>query len=240
MCKAHFQPRLKTIYLFEDFLSGQIDHPQAVAAVLLEEIGHYLDAQLNPTDTPGDEGAMFAALVQNQAVNESALQILQAEDDAGLLHLNGQILEIEQSAVPLRLERQLGQQGDTIISERDFDGDRKTDMAVWNPATGNFSIRTSSSNWNTVITRQLGQQGDVALRHYDFDGDGKTDLAVWRPSTKTFLFRTSSSNWNTVFSRQLAQGDTVIEGWDFDGDRKTDLTVWNSSTSTFVVHSLVD
>ncbi|XQQ07898.1 MAG: hypothetical protein EDM05_62695 [Leptolyngbya sp. IPPAS B-1204] len=39
-----FSAETKTIYLFKDFLSGQIDHPQAVAAVLLEEIGHYLDA----------------------------------------------------------------------------------------------------------------------------------------------------------------------------------------------------
>ncbi|QYO62715.1 hypothetical protein [Leptolyngbya sp. 7M] len=67
-----FSAETNTIYLFEDFLSRHIDNPQAVAAVLLEEIGHSLDAQLNSTDTPGDEGAIFAALVQGHSLSQQA------------------------------------------------------------------------------------------------------------------------------------------------------------------------
>lgn len=148
-----FAAQANTIYLFEDFLSHHIGNPQAVAAVLLEEIGHYLDTRLNSIDSAGDEGAIFAALVQTGVIDEAALQVLQAEEDAGLLHLNGQTIDIEQSAVPLRLERQLGQQGDTIISDRDFDGDGKTDLTAWNSSTSTFVVRTSSSNWNSAIVQ---------------------------------------------------------------------------------------
>ncbi len=35
----------------------------AIGSVLRQEYGHYIDAQINPEDAPGDEGALFAASV---------------------------------------------------------------------------------------------------------------------------------------------------------------------------------
>jgi hypothetical protein len=43
----------QTIYLSRSFLAENAAHPQAVAAVLLEELGHHIDTQLNATDSPG-------------------------------------------------------------------------------------------------------------------------------------------------------------------------------------------
>ncbi|MFM6617058.1 MAG: Calx-beta domain-containing protein, partial [Microcystis panniformis] len=37
-----------------------------LSAVLLEEIGHFIDAKLNSSDTPGDEGQLFSALVRGE------------------------------------------------------------------------------------------------------------------------------------------------------------------------------
>ena len=51
-----------TIYLSDQFLATAAG--AAVLKVLLEEYGHFVDAQVNTTDSPGDEGAIFAALVQ--------------------------------------------------------------------------------------------------------------------------------------------------------------------------------
>jgi hypothetical protein len=56
-------------------------NPAAVADVLLEEIGHSVDARLNVTDSPGDEGAIFAAVVQGKELSEGELQGLKSEDD---------------------------------------------------------------------------------------------------------------------------------------------------------------
>ncbi len=50
-----------TIYLSREFLIQNADNSDTIASLLLEEIGHYLDAQLNDTDTPGDEGAILIA-----------------------------------------------------------------------------------------------------------------------------------------------------------------------------------
>lgn len=46
----------------------------------------------------------------------------------------------------------------------DYDGDGKTDVAVWRPSTGNWHIIKSSDG--NVITQQWGTSGDVPVRFY--------------------------------------------------------------------------
>jgi Ca2+-binding RTX toxin-like protein len=94
-----FAAQTNTIYLFEDFLSRNVDNPEIIAAVLLEELGHYLDAQLNASDSPGDEGAMFAAIVQNHAISEENWQVLKTENDFAFLLEDGQAVAIEMANI---------------------------------------------------------------------------------------------------------------------------------------------
>jgi hypothetical protein len=49
------------IYLSEQFIVNAA--PEDLVRVILEEYGHHVDAQVNTLDSPGDEGAIFAALV---------------------------------------------------------------------------------------------------------------------------------------------------------------------------------
>jgi len=87
------------IYFSGEFLSRNADHLESVAAVLLEEIGHYVDAQLNSHDSPGDEGAIFSALVRSETLTPEQLAALKAEDDTATITLDGQILQIEQNNI---------------------------------------------------------------------------------------------------------------------------------------------
>ena len=64
--------------------------------VILEEIGHFVDAQVNSVDSAGDEGAIFAALVQGDSLSISTLQALRDEDDHATITVNGQIIQVEQ------------------------------------------------------------------------------------------------------------------------------------------------
>jgi hypothetical protein len=94
-----FAPTLNTIFIAQELL----DHPahQALAVdVWLEEVGHWLDAQLNPVDSPGDEGAIFSALVQQKPLSTATLAHLKAKDDWAELIWQGQRLSVQQSAVP--------------------------------------------------------------------------------------------------------------------------------------------
>ena len=55
-----FAAQKSEIYLNERFLLANTDHIQAIANVLIEEIGHFIDARINSVDSAGDEGEIFA------------------------------------------------------------------------------------------------------------------------------------------------------------------------------------
>ena len=80
------------VYLAEEFVSA--NDTNTVAPILLEELGHYLDAQLNSTDSPGDEGAIFAHTVQDSSLDTHTLQTLKAENDHATVTLDGKSVEI--------------------------------------------------------------------------------------------------------------------------------------------------
>ena len=85
-----------TIYLSEEFLSNA--KSEKVSSALLEEIGHYVDQELNSGDSPGDEGDIFQQLVQDKAISDGELVDLKAEDDSGTIALGGEKISVEQAS----------------------------------------------------------------------------------------------------------------------------------------------
>jgi hypothetical protein len=89
---------LDRIFISEEFLNqnaGNMGAASLTARVILEEIGHAVDGRLNESDSPGDEGAIFAALVLGESLDAKTLQALKTEDDTGVINLNGQIVAVE-------------------------------------------------------------------------------------------------------------------------------------------------
>ncbi|OBQ04603.1 hypothetical protein [Anabaena sp. AL09] len=82
------------IYLSVNFVATAT--PETLVGTLLEEIGHFVDAQINQIDTPRDEGAIFAALVQGESLDSGTLQALKAEDDHATITVNGEVIQVEQ------------------------------------------------------------------------------------------------------------------------------------------------
>jgi hypothetical protein len=85
------------IYLAQEFLERS--SIAEITAVLLEEYGHFLDAQFNTIDSAGDEGALFSELVQGNILSATEIASLQAENDHALVSINGQQLWIEQANI---------------------------------------------------------------------------------------------------------------------------------------------
>ena len=70
---------------------------QSLEAVILEEFGHFVDAQVNNTDTIGDEGELFSALVRGVSLSSAQLSRIKTEDDLAVIVVNGQSIAVEQS-----------------------------------------------------------------------------------------------------------------------------------------------
>jgi hypothetical protein len=89
---------LDQILVSADFLARHEGDVAAVAGLLLEEIGHKLDWVLNgDVDSPGDEGAIFSALVLGTNLSEKSWEQLRRENDSVVLVLDEKKVDVELS-----------------------------------------------------------------------------------------------------------------------------------------------
>ncbi|OUC14551.1 MAG: hypothetical protein B0A82_11480 [Alkalinema sp. CACIAM 70d] len=87
-----FAAATNTIYLSRDYLERNGSNMPAVTNVLLEEYGHFVDAQVNEVDAAGDEGAIFTAIVSTNLLDKKKLEQFKMENDTGLLQLKGKTI----------------------------------------------------------------------------------------------------------------------------------------------------
>ncbi|MFM6861707.1 MAG: hypothetical protein ACKPKG_13795 [Dolichospermum sp.] len=88
-----------TIYLSQDYLNQNSNNIASITSLLLEEIGHAVDAKINILDASGDEGAIFSGVVQSKIFEPEQLQQLKAENDHTTITVDGQVLQIEKASV---------------------------------------------------------------------------------------------------------------------------------------------
>jgi hypothetical protein len=104
----------------------------------------------------------------------------------------------------------------------DFDGDGKTDIAVYDGGTWYF-IRSSNGTQTSV---QWGDGAQDIPVPADYDGDGKADIAVYNPIGVWSIIR-SSDGGNTVVGWGGGAQDVPVPA-DYDGDGKADIAVYSS------------
>ena len=114
----------------------------------------------------------------------------------------------------------------------DYDGDHRTDMAVFLPSDGTWHVRPTGPG--TPYYLQFGDRSDVPVPG-DYDGDGKTDIAVYRPSNNTWYVKSSMPNTADIVIPWGANGAIPVPG-DYAGDARTDVAYVLPTTNQWFIH----
>jgi hypothetical protein len=132
----------------------------------------------------------------------------------------------------------------------DFDGDHKTDYAIWRgpTATDHAAFWILKSLDGTVSIIPFGLSGDDSSVVGDYDGDGKADVAIFRanplavdPTVQAEWWFQPSSGPNAGKDTRVLWGvqtDFPIPG-DYIGDSKADMAIGRNNgdgTITIWIH----
>jgi hypothetical protein len=108
----------------------------------------------------------------------------------------------------------------------DFDGDARTDIAVYRPGSpGMWYIIRSTDN--TFQQFAFGATGDIPVAA-DYNGNSTVDMAVYRPSEgRWYISNYPAAGYSTA--DYGINTDLPIPGADYNGDGRADLTLYRMS-----------
>jgi formylglycine-generating enzyme required for sulfatase activity len=128
--------------------------------------------------------------------------------------------------------------GGARVSANDFDGDGKSDLAVFCPASqALFYVLFSGGGSNISAPAQLGIVDSLPVAG-DYDGDGTADFAAY-----TALASGELSTWEILAGSGSAEPTQVLWGLvsmipapgDFDGDTRTDHAMFEPATGRWYI-----
>jgi peptidoglycan hydrolase-like protein with peptidoglycan-binding domain len=164
----------ETIYIFEEFLNENSNNPEVLEEVILEEIGHYIDKELDNTDSPGDEGNIFSKLVRGETIDEAELTALKNENDSATLKIDGEEINVELSALPFP--------GEDFIYEGQSSVPYNPDVEAWQQ-------QMAERGWELAVDGKYGPESESIARRFqeakDLEVDGIVGEETWEATFNT-------------------------------------------------------
>jgi hypothetical protein len=121
-----FDASRNIVLLNERFLGD----PDRAAAIYSEEVGHFLDTQINKQDTVGDEGEMFRRLMSGENLTAAQRTAIQSDNDHGVITVDGKLTEVEFSIFD-DIWDGVKKVGGAIVDGVQWVGDRVVDGVEW-------------------------------------------------------------------------------------------------------------
>jgi hypothetical protein len=201
----------RTIYLNQDWLRGA--STEQALAVLTEELGHHLDGELHATDTPGDEGELFAALLMDPAgLCVTQQEALRQQHDHASLPLAGV------AAPPVVVELAASTPGYHLVS---------TPIP---PASPGRTLR-EFSNLNAFAA--LRSDGSVVTWGDSRDGGNSSGVHLDGPSNSLKVSQIYSNYY--AFAALRSDGSVVAWGFSSSGGNSSGVDFDGPSNSLKVV-----
>ena len=114
-------------------------------------------------------------------------------------------------------------------NDSDFDGDGRSDPAVYRFSTGGWQVLNSTAGLQTFAFGQANLDTPLVA---DWDVDGRADPAVYHPGLSQVLIRgTRSGQYGFSYG---APTDIPVPA-DYDGDGKIDAAVYRPSTAEWII-----
>ena len=164
-----FSKNTNKIYLAEEYAVLHRNHTLALADILLEETGHWVDAQINTEEAPGDEGAIFSALVRGKILDPYQLHELKTENDHATVILDGEEIEIEQAIVSFSGDVVLYEESDIPPDVSRYESPRLDGLQAFNEAQNIVLAQDVFTNnpefWEQTLTPAIPSGTEVSS-HY--------------------------------------------------------------------------
>ncbi|MEB3318659.1 MAG: choice-of-anchor Q domain-containing protein [Cyanobacteriota bacterium] len=194
---AVYVNRTNEIVLSRSFLRSA--SAALVNRVVMEEMGHYIDARINAKDTPGDEGERFVHALLGTALTPSEERRVATENDRSLLALAGRVERVEK-AEPLILDVT------TSADENDGSGTLGLGLSLRD------AILTANNNPATDIEIRLAGGQTYPLRASGFHEDlaRKGDLDI-KARTGSLRVVATGEDKAIITADNLSIGDRIFD-----------------------------
>jgi len=195
------------VYLNDKFMND----PKKAAEIYSEEVGHFLDKQLNKFDTLGDEGEMFRRLLHGEKLTNQQKAEIRAENDHGVIYVNGKATEVEFWNPFKAVKNAVKAVGNTIS-----DGAKAVVGAVSDgaKAVGN-AVSSAASSVGNSVAGAAKKVGGAIVDGAKWIGGKVADAAKWvGPRLWDGIRGLGTGLWDTIkgVGHNLFEGVSTIGG----------------------------